>query len=173
MSTEKSSRLGLSADKPDAIEEIEYQEVKVPQGDQTANGHTGEKPASKKKYAKPHPGRYTIPEELPRVERHLYPQGYELSWNRELPQERTERLSLKIELFVEVLVRHKFGRQLDTIAIAPYPQNDPFFRHQLYHRIGSRYACTTFWHAFDPLSVPSAVSYSLWQLLYIGHRQYA
>jgi len=130
MSTEKSSRLGLSADKPDAIEEIEYEEVKVPQGDQTANGHTGEKPASKKKYAKPHPGRYTIPEELPRVERHLYPQGYDLSWNRELPQERTERLSLKIELFVEVLVRHKFGRQLDTIAIAPYPQNDPFFRHK-------------------------------------------
>ena len=129
VSSEKSSRLGLSADKPDAIEEIEYEQVKAP-GDQTATGHTGEKPACKKRYAKPHPGRYAIPEELPRVERHLYPQGYDPSWNRELPEERTERLSLKIELYVEVLVRHKFGRELDTIAIAPYPQNDPFFRHK-------------------------------------------
>src|ERR1017187_9658384 len=105
VSSEKSSRLGLSADKPDAIEEIEYEEVKGPPGDQTATGHTGEKPACKKRYAKGHPGRCALPEELPRVERHLYPQGYDPSWNRELPEERTERLSLKIELFVEVLVQ--------------------------------------------------------------------
>lgn len=131
LSSEKSSGLGLSADKPDAIEEIEYEQVKEAPGDQTATGHSGgEKQACKKRYAKPHPGRYAIPEELPRVERHLYPQGYDPSWNRELPEERTERLSLKIELYVEVLVRHKFGRELDTIAIAPYPQNDPFFRHK-------------------------------------------
>ncbi len=130
ISSEKSSRLGLHLDKLEAIEEIEYEEVKPVPGDQTATGHTGEKPASKKRYAKPHPGRYALPEELPRVERHLYPVGYAPCWNRELPEERTERLSLKIELFVEVLVRHKFGRELDTIAIAPYPQNDPFFRHK-------------------------------------------
>jgi hypothetical protein len=64
------------------------------------------------------------------VERHFYPEGYDPSWNRELPEERTERLSLKIELYVDVQVRHKFARELDTIAIAPYPQNDPFFRHK-------------------------------------------
>lgn len=130
-SSEKSSRLGLSVGKSEAIESIEFEEVTPVQGDQTAAGHIGEKPATRKKgYTKPHPGRYALPEELPRVERHLYPDGYDPSWNRELPQERTERLCLKIELFVEVLVRHKFARELDTIAIAPYAQNDPFFRHK-------------------------------------------
>jgi hypothetical protein len=129
-SSEKSSRLGLRVDRSAAIEEIEFEAVMPGQGDQTAAGHTGEKAAGKKRYAKPHPGRYVLPEELPRVERHLYPEGYDASWNRELPEERTERLSLKIELIVEVLVRHKFGRELDTIAIAPYPANDPFFRHK-------------------------------------------
>ena len=72
VSSEKSSRLGLSADKPDVIEEIEFEEVKEAPGDQTATGHTGEKPTCKKRYGKAHPGRYAIPEELPRVERHLY-----------------------------------------------------------------------------------------------------
>jgi transposase len=129
-SSEKSSRLGLRLDRSTAIEEIEYEEVTPVLDDQTATRPTSEKPASNKRYAKPHPGRYALPEELPRVERHLYPEGYAPSWNRELPEERTERLSLKIELFVEVLVRHKFGRELDAIAIAPYPQNDPFFRHK-------------------------------------------
>jgi hypothetical protein len=119
--SEKSSTLGLGRDKSEGIEEIEYEEVKTLQGD---------KPVCRDRYAKPHPGRYIIPEELPRVERHLYPEGYDLSWNRELPEERTERLSLKIDLHVEVLVRHKFGRELDSIVIAPYPQNDPFFRHK-------------------------------------------
>jgi hypothetical protein len=129
-SSEKSSRLGLSVVKSAAIEEIEFEEVTPAQNDQTATALTSEKLATSKRYTRPHPGRYVLPEELPRVERHLYPDGYDASWNRELPQERTERLSLKIELFVEVLVRHKFARQLDTIAIAPYPQNDPFFRHK-------------------------------------------
>jgi len=130
ISSEKSSRLGLHLDKSTAIEEIEFEEVKRVRDDQTATGPIGEKPARKKCYVKPHPGRYALPEELPRVERHLYPDGYDSSWNRELPEERTERLSLKIELFVEVLVRHKFARELDAIAIAPYPPNDPFFRHK-------------------------------------------
>jgi hypothetical protein len=130
-SSEKSSRLGLQLNnKSPAIESIEFEEVTPAQGDQTATEPTGEKPASNKRYAKPHPGRYALPEELPRVERHLYPQGYAPSWNRELPEERTERLSLKMELFVEVLVRHKFARELDAIAIAPYPPNDSFFRHK-------------------------------------------
>jgi Transposase IS66 family/Transposase C of IS166 homeodomain len=129
-SSEKSSRLGLQVNKSTAIEEIEFEEVTPVQGDQAATGSTGEKPASNKRYAKPHPGRYALPEELPRVERHLYPEGYDSSWNREFPEERTERLSLKMELFVDVLVRHKFARELDAIAIAPYPINDPFFRHK-------------------------------------------
>jgi hypothetical protein len=130
-SSEKSSRLVLQLDtKSAAIESIEFEEVPPAQDDQTATGPTGEKLARKKRYAKPHPGRYALPEELPRVERHLYPEGYDSSWNRELPEERTERFSLKIELFVEVLVRHKFARELDAIAIAPYPPNDPFFRHK-------------------------------------------
>ena len=129
-SSEKSSRLGLQLNKSAAIEEIEFEEVTPVQGDQTATAPTSEKLASNKRYTRSHPGRYAIPEELPRVEQHLYPDGYDASWNRELPEEKTERLSLKIELFVEVLVRHKFARQLDTIAIAPYPSNDPFFRHK-------------------------------------------
>lgn len=130
-SSEKSSRLGLQLNnKSAAIESIEFEEVTPAQGDPAATGPTGEKPASNKRYTRPHPGRYALPEELPRVERHLYPEGYAPSWNRELPEERTERLSLKMELFVDVLVRHKFARELDAIAIAPYPPNDPFFRHK-------------------------------------------
>jgi hypothetical protein len=129
-SSEKTSILGLGGDKSAAIEDIQFEEVKPVGANQTATGHPAEKPVSKNRYTKSHPGRYAIPEELPRVERHLYPQGYDPSWNRELPAERTERLSLKIELYVDVQVRHKFARELDTIAIAPYPQNDPFFRHK-------------------------------------------
>ena len=129
-SSEKSNRLGLDLNRSAVIEEIEFEEVTPVGGNQTTTSHIDEKTASKKGYTKPHPGRYGLPEELPRVEHHLYPDGYDASWNRELPEERTERLSLKIELFVEVLVRHKFARELDTIAIAPYPQNDPFFRHK-------------------------------------------
>jgi hypothetical protein len=123
--SEKGSTLGLGANKSVAIQDIEFEEVKP------AGGNISERLVGKKRYAKPHPGRYALPEELPRVERHFYPEGYDPSWNRELPEERTERLSLKIELYVDVQVRHKFARELDTIAIAPYPQNDPFFRHKV------------------------------------------
>jgi hypothetical protein len=123
-SCEKSNWLGLRANSSAGIEDLEFEEVNPLQGNMSG------KALREKRYAKPHPGRYAIPEELPRVERHFYPEGYDPSWNRELPEERTERLSLKIELYVDVQVRHKFARELDIIAIAPYPQNDPFFRHK-------------------------------------------
>jgi len=65
-SSEKSSRLGLQLNnKSPAIESIEFEEVTPAQGDQTATEPTGEKPASNKRYAKPHPGRYALPKSCP------------------------------------------------------------------------------------------------------------
>lgn len=114
-----------------------------------ATDPTDEPPASNKRYAKPHPGRYALPDELPRVERHLYPEGYSPSWGRQLPAERTERISLKIELFVDVLVRHKFARELDAIAIAPYPPNDPFFRHKVTTELAAGIRILCFGHSIS------------------------
>lgn len=108
--------------------------------EETGNGSTAE-PASneslepgrslaqRRTYSKPHPGRYAIPEHIPRVEHHIYPQGYDPGWKRELRPERTERLSLKIELVVEVIIRHKYARG-EGFAMAPYPLNDPFYKHK-------------------------------------------
>lgn len=126
-SSEKSSRLGWNKKtivKSKEIEDIDFEDVPgKPLKDQEAS-------AGKKRYTKPHPGRYALPEGLRREVQHLYPDGYDASWKRQLPAEITERLSLRVELFVNVLVRHKYARELDEIIIAPFPCDDPFFRHK-------------------------------------------
>jgi len=127
-SSEKSNRLPTSTP-PDYIE---FEAV--------SNGSTAEPTinesrectksfAQKRTYSSPHPGRYAIPEHIRREEYHIYPEGYDTSWNRELPPERTERLSIKIELIAEVTIRHKYARG-EGFAIAPYALNDPFYKHK-------------------------------------------
>jgi hypothetical protein len=89
-----------------------------------------ERPKGKRVYTLPHPGRYAIPENIRREEHHIYPDEYDPSWNRELPPERTERLSLTIELIAEVTIRHKFARG-EQIVMAPFPINDPFYKYKV------------------------------------------
>lgn len=88
------------------------------------------KPPSPRAYKKPHPGRYRIPDHIPREERHIYPEGYESSWDkRELDPEKTERLSLRIQLVAEVTIRHKYARR-EGIIMAPFPLEDPFYKYK-------------------------------------------
>jgi len=128
-SSEKGSRLPATAP-PDYIEFEEVGQGKRLESTWSTDRNVCEKiPVPKRTYNKPHPGRYAIPEHIPRVERHIYPEGYDPSWNRELPAERTERLSLKIELIAEVIIRHKFARETE-FAIAAHPLNDPFYKYK-------------------------------------------
>ena len=93
----------------EAAEEIKkYREVKV------------------KAHAKKIPVRQKLPENLPRVEEHIYPAGYvghEDEWVLFEETETSEHLELKpAEFFVRVTVRHK-GMRKDTkeIITAPVP----------------------------------------------------
>lgn len=86
-------------------------------------------PIAKRTYRNSHPGRYAIPDNIRREEKHIYPEGYDPCWGRELPPERSERLSLRVELVAEVTIRHKFARG-DQFVIAPYPPDDPFFKYK-------------------------------------------
>jgi len=88
-----------------------------------------QRPVARRTYQTPHPGRYAIPDNIRREEKHIYPEGYDPSWGRELPPERTERLSLRVELVAEVTIRHKFARG-DQFVTAPYPLDDPFFKYK-------------------------------------------
>jgi transposase len=127
-SSEKSNRL-LATGPSDYIEfeEVSNSGTVEPA---TKEGSKDGKPLAKKQpYSRPHPGRYAIPAHIPRQERHIYPEGYAPSWKRELPAERTERLSLKIELIAEVTIRHKYARE-EGFVIAPCPLNDPFYKYK-------------------------------------------
>lgn len=106
-------------------EYIDFEELKgkddnldVKPGDDT-NTQCGNKLSKKRTYQNPHPGRRPIPAHIRREEHHIYPEGHNPSWGRELPPEITERLSLKIELFAEVLIHHKYARE-GWIVMAPY-----------------------------------------------------
>jgi transposase len=128
-----SSEKGNRALAPASSDYIEFEEVSQAEGtESSANSESKEREkilVPKRKYNRPHPGRYAIPEHIRRVERHIYPEGHDPSWNRELLAERTERLSLKIELIAEVTIRHKFARGTE-FAIAPHPLNDPFYKYK-------------------------------------------
>ena len=127
-SSEKSNRLPAAA----PTDYIEFEEVSQGDSAEPAGKESGERGttlAQKRTYSRPHPGRYAIPGHIRREERHIYPEGYDPSWNRELQPERTERLSIKIELIAEVTIRHKFARG-DGFAMAPYALHDPFYKHK-------------------------------------------
>lgn len=95
-------------------------------------------------YRKGHPGRNPIPAHIRREVEHFYPEGYNSGWNREMPPEITERLTLKIDFYVKVDVRHKFARG-NAIVVAPCAVEDPFYKykattelvcHMMYLRFG-------------------------------------
>lgn len=88
-----------------------------------------EKKRERRQYRNGHPGRSPIPAHIRREVVHFYPEGYEDSWNREMPPEVTERLSLHIDFFVRVEVRHKFARG-SSIVVAPCPLEDPFYKYK-------------------------------------------
>jgi len=110
------------------FEEVSHGEATAPLAGNESKA-CGKTLVPKRTYNRPHPGRYAIPGHIRREEHHIYPEGYNPSWNRELPPERTERLSIKIELIAEVTIRHKFARG-EGFAMAPYPLNDPFYKHK-------------------------------------------
>lgn len=104
----------------------------VRDGEPAADGQTGAAVSGrsrKRKSIKAHPGRNPIPAAIRRVVENHYPEGYEPTWKRELPPEITERLTLKIDFYVKVDVRHKFARG-GEIVVAPWPLDDPFYKYK-------------------------------------------
>lgn len=106
---------------------IEYEELTKPinQPQAVSGGVVKEK----RTYHAGHPGRYAIPENIRREETHIYPTGYDSSWNKEMSSEITERLSIKIEIINQVTIRHKII-QAGKIIIAPFPVDDPFYKYK-------------------------------------------
>lgn len=90
---------------------------------------TARKKKGKGGYRKGHPGRNPIPAHIRREVEHFYPEGYDNGWNREMPPEITERLTLKIDFYVKVDVRHKFARG-SAIVVAPCAVEDPFYKYK-------------------------------------------
>jgi len=96
-----------------------------PDQESIAIGNKGKK----RSYPKGHPGRNPLPAHLRREVEHFYPEGYDSTWNREMPAEITERLTLNIDFYVKVDVRHKFARG-SGIVIAPWRLEDPFYKYK-------------------------------------------
>lgn len=105
---------------------IDYEEIKKDQvvvpliRKATAN-------PKKERYPNGHPGRYSLPNHLLRVDVHLYPLDHE--GGKEMPPLITERLVLKYEIHVERTIRHKFARG-NKFLVAPFPVEDPFYRYK-------------------------------------------
>jgi hypothetical protein len=141
-SSEQGSKLWLDKGKieervpleePEKTEDIEYEEVKA--GEKVCSARPSDNkqqqaPNDGKRYGHSHPGRNGIPPGLRREEQHLYPAGYDSSSSRQMPPVITERIVCRVDIFVEALYRHKFAASDDKFVIAPYPGNDPFFRHR-------------------------------------------
>ncbi len=105
---------------------IDYEEVNK---DQVVAPLSGKATATLKKerYPNDHPGRYPLPDHLPRVDVHLYPLDHQ--GGKEMPPLITERLALKYEIHVERTIRHKFSRG-NKFLVAPFPIEDPFYRYK-------------------------------------------
>jgi transposase len=135
--SEKHAGVGEAEDL--AFEEVKSEEVSPAGETRSQSGEVaGERPGSikgervtavKKGYRKGHPGRNPLPAHIRREVEHFYPEGYDNSWNREMPPEITERLTLKIDFYVKVDVRHKFARG-SAIVVAPCAVEDPFYKYK-------------------------------------------
>jgi len=123
----------MTMEEPGKTEDIEYEEVKADEKvcpASPSDNKQQQEPDKAKRYGKGHPGRNGIPSWLRREERHLYPAGYDGSSPVRYPV-LTERLVCRVDIFVEALYRHKFAASDDDkFVMAPYPCNDPFFRHR-------------------------------------------
>ena len=115
--------------KEQQVEDIAFEELNKPLNQPQATADAAREVKEKKTYHAVHPGRYAIPEHIRREEHHIYPTGYEPSWKRELDPERTERLSLKIELVAEVTIRHKYVHD-GQIRMAAFAADDPFYKYK-------------------------------------------
>jgi len=119
-----------------AVEDLDFEELPdQPASDAAPDGEPGQDSVAignkgkKRSYSKGHPGRNPLPAHLRREVEHFYPEEYEPTWNREMPAEITERLTLNIDIYVKVDVRHKFARG-GGIVIAPCRLEDPFYKYK-------------------------------------------
>lgn len=115
----------------------------------------------KDRYTNGHPGRYSLPDHLPRVDVHLYPCDYEQG--KEMPPLITERLVLKYEIHVERTIRHKFSR-CNKFLVAPFPVEDPFYRYKatvetVAMQLNMRFALHLPYYRFQQLLSQASVNY--------------
>lgn len=80
------------------------------------------------RYKNGHPGRAPLPDHLPRVETHYYPEGFNEYSPRQVAPEITESLGLQIKLYVKRDIRYKFATRDDSFAICSMPKQDPFYK---------------------------------------------
>lgn len=149
-------RIPVPGDKPDGQDgEIDRSAVAIP---------AAPKKKEKRKYRNGHPGRSAIPVHIRREEEHFFPEGYDGTWKRELPSEVSERLTLKIDLYVKVEVRHKFARG-NEIVVAPCIPEDPFYKYKATTELVNcmmylRFALQMPYYRFRQLLTGAGVSYS-------------
>lgn len=146
---------------PSAVKDyIDYEEINKEQAVELTGGATPAT-AKKKGYTNGHPGRYSLPDHLPRVDVHLYPCDAE--GGKEMPPLITERLVLKYEIHIERTIRHKFTRG-NKFLVAPFPVEDPFYRYKatvatVAMQLNMRFALHLPYYRFQQLLVEANVNY--------------
>ncbi|MEJ7738416.1 MAG: IS66 family transposase [Chitinophagaceae bacterium] len=135
-------------------EEINKDQVVVQRREATAT-------LKKERYPNGHPGRYSLPDHLPRVDVHLYPLDHE--GGKEMPPLITERLVLKYEIHIERTIRHKFARG-NKFLVAPFPLEDPFYRYKatvqtVAMQLNLRFALHLPYYRFQQLLLEASVNY--------------
>ncbi|MGH7239059.1 MAG: IS66 family transposase [Candidatus Saccharimonadales bacterium] len=176
---------GSTSEKQDptgVVEDLEFEEVKsrdqvvengkedainVPDDKLCGEGESGAAVIKKNKnrsYKNGHPGRKPIGAHIRREVTHFYPEGYDATWNREMPPEITERLTLKIDFYVKVDVRHKFARG-SGIVVAPCALQDPFYKYKattelVCHMMYLRFGLQMPYYRFGQLLAGAGLSYS-------------
>jgi len=125
--SEKLDRIIKKANKKTSEDDyIPFEEVQSKEkAESTAEDKLVAKP--KRKYKKPHPGRLPLPADLERRDIHLYPEEYNGSGAVEMPPVITERLAIRMDVYVERIIRHKVNCS-GKLVVASYPVDDPCFR---------------------------------------------
>ena len=153
------------------VEDLDFEELPdQPAGDAAPEGQPDQdsiaigNKGKKRSYPKGHPGRNPLPAHLRREVEHFYPEGYDSTWNREMPAEITERLTLNIDFYVKVDVRHKFARG-SGIVIAPWRLEDPFYKYKattelVCHMMRLRFGLHVPYYRFRQLLPGCDLSYS-------------
>lgn len=139
---------------------IDYEEINKDQVVVQLRGEATET-VKKERYPNGHPGRYSLPDHLPRVDVHLYPLDHE--GGKEMPPLITERLVLKYKIHVERTIRHKFSRG-NKFLVAPFPLEDPFYRYKatvdtVAMQFNLRFALHLPYYRFQQLLLEASVNY--------------